>query len=534
MMPATCEGFRRPVWAAALALLLALASMLSLGNATAARAEYPMPQPAMNCDKPWVILSAYGTGEYDKDSSTGQIYPYGDVGVNNTYVRALVSALADRHVTSDEVTVRNLPYPASAANLPSWFPWHLGPDDYPTSMAEGWHKLVEAIQFYSACASRPTLILLGYSQGAQVVKNALAQSVIAGNQRESDEIGAIVDVGDASRYNGQVGLAQRGYMTTLNPDFSVGTADVDHGGLMQRLPVPEVFAGFVGDGRYFDVCRTDDAVCDESAYPGSSSWQQKWLTDFANSGFVGADPPHVSYRDYGDSASDNLKAHAVAADTAGRAVAAAIRQRDIVHPGPTPPPPSGTPEQTWATDAHVRTAPTTQAAVTATLPSPTTVYVSCQEHADPVTSGGVTNDVWSYLPAQHGWLSNIFLKGPAWLPGVDQCAGPTPGPPSGLYKCSIGGNPNDWCAHVTDIAPGSYLSMQNSPDYDHGHNAYYQGHNGNQLITYCWTTGSDDADGTGDHYWFSVDDGANFSGYVNDRYLTTGTYAQWSKIIKHC
>ncbi|WP_370148036.1 cutinase family protein [Streptacidiphilus sp. EB129] len=488
----------------------------------------------MSCDQPWVILSAYGTGEYTRDDSTGAIYPHGDVGVNDTYIRALENTLVTQGVYADDLTVRNLPYPASAADYPSGWPGRFGPVDYLTSMSDGWHELVKEIQFYSACPSRPTLILVGYSQGAQVIKNAIAQSAIAGNQRDSDEIGAIVNVGDASRYNGQIGLAQRGYMTTLRPDYSVGTADIDHGGLMQRLPVPEVFTGFVGDGRYFDVCRTDDAVCNESAYPGSASWQQRWLTDFLNSSLTGIDAPHVSYRDDGWPQSNNVRAAAVAADTAERAVTAAMRQRDLVHPQPTPPPPSGTAEQMWATDVHVRTSPTTQAAITATLPSPTTVYVSCQEHADPVTAGGVTNDVWSYLPAQHGWISNVFLKGPAWLQGVDQCSGPNPGPPSGLYKCSIGGNPNDWCAHVTAIAPGSYLALQNAPDYDHGHSAYYQGHNGNQLITYCWTTGADDADGTGDHYWFSVDDGANFSGYVNDRYLTTGTYAQWSKIIEHC
>ena len=41
------------------------------------------------------------------------------------------------------------------------------------------------------------------------------------------------------------------------------------GGLTGRIPVPSVFAGFSGDGRYFDVCRVDDLVCDTHTRPGT-------------------------------------------------------------------------------------------------------------------------------------------------------------------------------------------------------------------------------------------------------------------------
>ncbi|MFJ4835987.1 cutinase family protein [Streptomyces sp. NPDC088747] len=405
---------RWQVWVLTLTVLSAFALALNLGGATAAHAEYPGPNPPQapaDCAKPWVILSAYGTSE-----STDEGHPYGTVGVNSTYIRALKSALYDTGVRDSDVTVRNLPYPASALDWPDWLPGNWGPDDYWTSMYKGRDKLVEEINFYASCPTRPTLVLLGYSQGAQVIKNAIAQDAVKGNQRNADEIGAIVNVGDASRENGQIGMGQNGQMVTLNPDYSDGTADVSRGGLMQRLDVPAVFAGFIGDGRYFDVCRTDDAVCDEQAYPGSDEWQGRWLEDFGNSA-IGDNAPHVMYRDNGlaQSPADKANAARVASRTAVRAIAAAVAQRNVVHPPPD------TPEEVWATNVNVRATPSTSADIVTVIPEPTTVYVKCQKHAESVTYGGITNDAWSYLPQQKGWISNIFLKGPAWMPGVPEC-----------------------------------------------------------------------------------------------------------------
>ncbi|MGH4030326.1 cutinase family protein [Actinomycetota bacterium Odt1-20B] len=387
---------------------------VNLGTAAPAHAAYPgptPPQPAPDCAKPWVVLSAYGTSE-----STDADHPYGTVGVNDTYIRALKRALSGAGVPDGDVTVRNLPYPASAVDWPDWLPGDWGPDDYWTSMGKGRDKLVEEISFYASCPNRPTLILLGYSQGAQVIKNALVSDSVKGNKRNSDEIGAIVNVGDASRDNGQIGMGQNGQMRTLNPDYSTGVADITRGGLMQRLTVPDPFPGFLGDGRYFDVCRTDDAVCNEQATPGSDEWKNRWLGDFAASA-MGDNAPHIKYRDYGSDqpAEDKAKAAAVARDTANRAVTAAVEQRNVVHPPPD------TPERVWATNVNVRSAPSTSSDIVATIPEPTTVYVKCQRHAESVTYGGITNDAWSYLPQQNGWISNIFLVGPAWMPGVPEC-----------------------------------------------------------------------------------------------------------------
>lgn len=531
---------RRAIWAAVLALLAGLFSTAQLAGADSASALPPPPQPAMNCDKPWVIINAYGTAEYVEPGVTT---PYGSIGVNDTYVRAVNAALNAQGVPDSDITARNLPYPASAIDwdLP-WPPFlgdNPGPDDYWESMGKGRDELVREIEFYSDCPSRPTLVLIGYSQGGQVVKNALANSAVAGDQRRSDSVGAAITIGDASRHNGQAGMAQNRQMLTLNRDYQETTTTIDRGGLMQRVSVPSVFAGFIGDGRYFDVCRTDDLVCNKPGRPGTGNW----LAEFGLSIDDGTtNPPHIAYRDNARENGNpvirwqNEQGRRVATDVAARAVASAVAQRNIVHPPPEPEvPPGTTPVEMWATDVNVRTAPTTDAEVTHRFPGPTTVYVQCQKRAEPVTDGGVTNDVWSYLPVQHGWISNLYLRGPAWIPGVPECAGSTPPPDQGLYHCDIGGDPESWCARVTGIDPGSFLGMYNEPNYDHGRSSSYQGHNGDELIVLCWTTGAVDADGTGNRYWFFADTGGSLpGGYVNDHYLTTGKFADWSQVIPPC
>ncbi|MEV7892476.1 hypothetical protein ACWD3I_48970 [Streptomyces sp. NPDC002817] len=77
--------------------------------------------------------------------------------------------------------------------------------------------------------------------------------------------------------------------------------------------------------------------------------------------------------------------------------------------------------------------------------------------------------------------------------------------------------------------------MDNGPNYDHGRSSSYQGHNGDELIVLCWTTGAVDADGTGNRYWFFADTGGSLpGGYVNDHHLMTGRFADWSQVIPPC
>jgi len=80
--------------------------------------------------------------------------------------------------------------------------------------------------------------------------------------------------------------------------------------------------------------------------------------------------------------------------------------------------------QVWASNVNVRQDTTTSSAVVTTIPAPTTVTIKCQWHGTPVTDQGYTNDGWSYLPDYNGWISNIYIKGTAWLDGIPECTAP--------------------------------------------------------------------------------------------------------------
>ncbi len=79
---------------------------------------------------------------------------------------------------------------------------------------------------------------------------------------------------------------------------------------------------------------------------------------------------------------------------------------------------------TWGTGVTIRSSAATGAGVVTRLSGPTGVAVSCQKHAESVTAEGYTNDAWSYLPEYQGWVSNIYMKGDAWLAGVPNCVNP--------------------------------------------------------------------------------------------------------------
>lgn len=77
--------------------------------------------------------------------------------------------------------------------------------------------------------------------------------------------------------------------------------------------------------------------------------------------------------------------------------------------------------QTWGTGVWTKAEPSTRAARVYAFPGPTIIRVECQKHAEWVTSDGYTNDAWSYLPDYKAWVTNIYIKGPAWLEGVPEC-----------------------------------------------------------------------------------------------------------------
>ncbi|MEU9143903.1 NlpC/P60 family protein [Streptomyces sp. NPDC048349] len=76
---------------------------------------------------------------------------------------------------------------------------------------------------------------------------------------------------------------------------------------------------------------------------------------------------------------------------------------------------------TWGTDVWTHKEPSTTSPRVHRFPGPTTVRIECQKHAEPVTAEGYTNDAWSYLPEYGAWITNIYIKGGAWLDGVRIC-----------------------------------------------------------------------------------------------------------------
>ncbi|WP_326574715.1 C40 family peptidase [Streptomyces sp. NBC_00481] len=77
--------------------------------------------------------------------------------------------------------------------------------------------------------------------------------------------------------------------------------------------------------------------------------------------------------------------------------------------------------QTWGTGVWTKAEPALKAARVYAFPYSTTIRVECQKHAEKVTAEGYENDVWSYLPDYKAWVTNIYIKGPAWLEGVPEC-----------------------------------------------------------------------------------------------------------------
>ncbi len=84
-------------------------------------------------------------------------------------------------------------------------------------------------------------------------------------------------------------------------------------------------------------------------------------------------------------------------------------------------PGQSTDHSTWGTDVWTHTEPSTTSPRVHKFAGPTAVRIQCQKRAQPVTAEGITNDAWSYLPDHKSWITNIYLKGPAWLDGVPTC-----------------------------------------------------------------------------------------------------------------
>ncbi|MFF8413749.1 MULTISPECIES: peptidoglycan DD-metalloendopeptidase family protein [Streptomyces] len=83
---------------------------------------------------------------------------------------------------------------------------------------------------------------------------------------------------------------------------------------------------------------------------------------------------------------------------------------------------SGWPFNTWGSGINVRADARLSARVVTTLGGPTAVRVLCQKQGDTVSAEGYTNNWWSKLRDQNGFISNIYIDNPnAKLPGVPLC-----------------------------------------------------------------------------------------------------------------
>lgn len=86
-----------------------------------------------------------------------------------------------------------------------------------------------------------------------------------------------------------------------------------------------------------------------------------------------------------------------------------------------PEPPEGTPFTMYATGVNVRPTPDTSGAPVGNIAQPGTVYVVCQAQGEMVEFDGLTNDLWAKISSPYeGYISNLFIEGPASLP-VDAC-----------------------------------------------------------------------------------------------------------------
>lgn len=77
---------------------------------------------------------------------------------------------------------------------------------------------------------------------------------------------------------------------------------------------------------------------------------------------------------------------------------------------------------TWGSGIRVRADARLSAPVVTTLAGPTPVFVLCQKQGDTVNAEGYSNNWWSRLRDQGGFISNIYIDHPAaQLPGVPIC-----------------------------------------------------------------------------------------------------------------
>lgn len=82
----------------------------------------------------------------------------------------------------------------------------------------------------------------------------------------------------------------------------------------------------------------------------------------------------------------------------------------------------GQERQTWGSQVTLHGGPSRQTQAVEQLPGSSTVRIDCQAHGETVTADGYTNDGWAHDAERNAWISNIYVRGGAWLEGVPECA----------------------------------------------------------------------------------------------------------------
>lgn len=189
-------------------LAVAAAGAVVLGSAAPAAAA---PAPASGCAQVETI-AVRGTGEAQGGGSVAG---------------PLASALQSQLVQT--VQTFNLVYPASA--------------NYTSSVRQGVSALQSRLQSTSARCPNIRFVLIGYSQGAQVVGDTLA----AGSVPAAGRIGAVTVFGDPT-------------FNSAEP-FDVGTFQRGRNGIFpRRTGALQAFSGSIAS-----YCRVDDNICQRGA-----------------------------------------------------------------------------------------------------------------------------------------------------------------------------------------------------------------------------------------------------------------------------
>ncbi|TDU83455.1 putative chitinase [Kribbella voronezhensis] len=88
--------------------------------------------------------------------------------------------------------------------------------------------------------------------------------------------------------------------------------------------------------------------------------------------------------------------------------------------------------QTYGSGVNVRADAYLSSAVVRTLSGPTSIDVDCQKEGDLVTVSGGSSKWWAHIPAFGGYVTVAYVAIPEdKLPGVPECGGADPNPPSG-------------------------------------------------------------------------------------------------------